>query len=139
MGAAASHRYGGRARGAAADLAEKNIYEALRSDDSRRRDAASFFVVRNSARARRRGWITSSSASVDVNINQSGRETVFSWRPMPSELRTEEAQKKEAHRQVEVARARAEGHEVVEVSWGSPHEADDDDGKTIEHQPAAKD
>jgi hypothetical protein len=25
------------------DLAEKNIYEALRSDDSRRRDAASFF------------------------------------------------------------------------------------------------
>ena len=37
------------------DLAEKNIYEALRSDDSRRRDAASMFTIRNSARARRRG------------------------------------------------------------------------------------
>jgi hypothetical protein len=28
------------------DLAEKNIYEALRSDDSRRRDAASMFTIR---------------------------------------------------------------------------------------------
>jgi hypothetical protein len=42
------------------DLAEKNIYEALHSDDRRRRDAASFFVVRNSHRARKRGWITTS-------------------------------------------------------------------------------
>jgi hypothetical protein len=41
------------------DTAEANIHEALHSDDSRRRDAASFFVVRNSARAKRRGWITS--------------------------------------------------------------------------------
>ncbi len=32
-------------RGAALDLAEKNIYEALRSDDSRRRDAASMFTI----------------------------------------------------------------------------------------------
>ena len=29
------------------DAAEKNIAEALHSDDSRRRDAASFFVLRN--------------------------------------------------------------------------------------------
>jgi hypothetical protein len=29
------------------DLAEKNIYEALRSDDPRRRDAASMFTIRN--------------------------------------------------------------------------------------------
>src|ERR1700722_8622620 len=39
------------------DKAEQNIHEALHSEDSRRRDAASFFVVRNSGRARRRGWI----------------------------------------------------------------------------------
>ena len=51
------------------DLAEKNIAEALNSDDSRRRDAASFFVVRNSIRAKRRGWITSSSASVDLSVS----------------------------------------------------------------------
>ena len=37
------------------DKAERNIAEALDSDDSRRRDAASFFVVRNSARAKRQG------------------------------------------------------------------------------------
>ena len=34
------------------DLAEKNIYEALKSDDPRRRDAASMFTIRNSHRAR---------------------------------------------------------------------------------------
>jgi hypothetical protein len=49
------------------DQAEKNIFEALHSDDSRRRDAASFFTVRNTARARRRGWIISSvSASAEA-------------------------------------------------------------------------
>ena len=47
------------------DKAEANILEALHSDDSRRRDAASFFTLRNSARARKRGWITSSSSTVD--------------------------------------------------------------------------
>ena len=50
------------------DKAEQNIHEALTSDDSRRRDAASFFVVRNSTRAKRRGWITSASAGVEVNV-----------------------------------------------------------------------
>jgi hypothetical protein len=64
------------------DLAEKNIYEALRSDDSRRRDAASMFTIRNSHRARRRGWITSSAASVDVNIGAGSepRRIVIRWR-----------------------------------------------------------
>ena len=51
------------------DLAEKNLDEALRSEDPRRKDAVSMFVLRNSARARRRGWITSSSGSVDLSIN----------------------------------------------------------------------
>jgi hypothetical protein len=49
------------------DLAEKNIYEALRSDDPRRRDAASMFTIRNSARARRRGWITTSASAAEFD------------------------------------------------------------------------
>jgi hypothetical protein len=64
------------------DAAEKNIAEALVSEDSRRRDAASFFVVRNSVRAKRRGWITSSSAGADliVNNNLQARTVTFRWR-----------------------------------------------------------
>jgi hypothetical protein len=50
------------------DLAEKNIYEALRSDDSRRRDAASMFTIRNSHRARKRGWITSSTSAAELSV-----------------------------------------------------------------------
>jgi hypothetical protein len=62
------------------DLAEKNIHEALTSEDSRRRDAASFFVVRNSARAKRRGWLTSASAGVEmsVGVNAPSR-IIISW------------------------------------------------------------
>jgi hypothetical protein len=65
------------------DLAEKNIYEALRSDDPRRRDAASMFTIRNSHRARKRGWITSSSsaAELSVNVNADQPRTIpFRWR-----------------------------------------------------------
>jgi hypothetical protein len=53
------------------DLAEKNIYEALRSDDNRRRDAASFFVIRNSHRARKRGWITTSTSVAELSTSTS--------------------------------------------------------------------
>jgi hypothetical protein len=71
------------------DRAEKNIAEALASDDSRRRDAASFFVLRNTARAKRRGWITSSSASVDFNVNSSlpPRTITFRWRTAEDDAR----------------------------------------------------
>jgi hypothetical protein len=66
------------------DLAEKNIYEALRSDDPRRRDAASMFTIRNSHRARRRGWITTSTTaaelSVSANANNQLRTLTFRWR-----------------------------------------------------------
>ena len=63
------------------DKAEKNIAEALDSEDSRRRDAASFFVLRNSARAKRRGWIMSASAGVDVNVGADlpPRRIIISW------------------------------------------------------------
>ena len=63
------------------DLAEQRIDEALRSDDSRRHDSAAQFVLRNSAKAKRRGWIVTASASVDVNIGSPQRETIFTWRP----------------------------------------------------------
>src|SRR6516225_7150467 len=89
------------------DLAEKNIAEVLNSDDSRRRDAASFFVVRNSIRAKRRGWITSSVASVDmtVNANLPTRQIVFRWRNEDEDKRDAEA--------AEAERLRAEGKTVA--------------------------
>jgi hypothetical protein len=64
------------------DTAERNIHEALHSEDSRRRDAASFFVLRNTGRAKRRGWITSASAGVDLTVNNSiqARTINFRWR-----------------------------------------------------------
>jgi hypothetical protein len=64
------------------DKAEKNIAEALTSDDSRRRDAASFFVLRNTARAKRRGWITSSTSAAELSVtaNAPARTVVFRWR-----------------------------------------------------------
>jgi hypothetical protein len=64
------------------DMAEKNIHEALASEDSRRRDAASFFVLRNTDRAKRRGWIVSASGGVDMSINTNipARTLTFRWR-----------------------------------------------------------
>jgi hypothetical protein len=76
------------------DLAEKNIYEALRSDDSRRRDAASFFVIRNSHRARKRGWITTSTSVAELSISTSTtgpREIRFRWRTDEDDRRDAEA------------------------------------------------
>jgi hypothetical protein len=64
------------------DKAEANIAEALHSADSRRRDAASFFVIRNSARARKRGWITTatSAAEVSVSMSENGPRVLrFRW------------------------------------------------------------
>lgn len=67
------------------DRAEQNIHEALDSEDSRRRDAASFFVVRNSVRAKRRGWITSASAGVDLNVGGNApTRIIISWEDTPS-------------------------------------------------------
>lgn len=49
------------------DLAEKNLYEDLRSEDRRVRAAATFYTLRNTASARRRGLITS-AATPDVVV-----------------------------------------------------------------------
>jgi hypothetical protein len=76
------------------DTAEKNIAEALTSDDSRRRDAASFFVLRNTARARKRGWITTSTsaAELSVSVNPGGPRTItYRWRSDDDDKREAEA------------------------------------------------
>jgi hypothetical protein len=75
------------------DTAEKNIAEALTSEDSRRRDAASFFVLRNTAKAKRRGWIVSASGGVDVTINAdlSPRQIVYRWRTDDDDKRDADA------------------------------------------------
>jgi hypothetical protein len=94
------------------DKAEKNILEALDSDDSRRRDAASFFVLRNSHRARRRGWITSSSSAAELSISAGpARMITFRWRN-PDEPAKQ-----------------ADDEQVVSIGWRSP------DDKVIEQEP----
>ena len=106
------------------DLAEKNIVEALHSEDLRFRMAASMFTLRNSIRAKRRGWITSSVAAAEVNINLPPQETQFVWRSgNPAEAAAEEEK---------VARLTAEGKKVIQVSWGEPQErGEDDDANTF--------
>ena len=74
------------AEGAASRRGRGDVLEALRSDDSRRRDAASYFIIKNSVRSKQRGWIPSSAASVDVALaaDLPPRRIVVSWRN-PSE------------------------------------------------------
>jgi hypothetical protein len=95
------------------DLAEKNIYEALRSDDPRRRDAASMFTIRNRHRARKRGWITSSTSVAELSINASApaRMLTFRWR-------TSEDDERDAER-AEAERLRDEVKTVVAIGWGT--------------------
>jgi hypothetical protein len=84
------------------DLAERNIYEALRSDDPRRRDAASMFTIRNCHRARRRGWITTSTsvAELSVTANAPARTLTFRWRTSEDDERDAEAAARERLRDV---------------------------------------
>jgi hypothetical protein len=106
------------------DLAEKNIYEALNSDDSRRRDAASMFVIRNSHKARRRGWITSSTSAAELSVSVGDqRQIVYTWRSNDPDKRAEE--------QAKIERLQAEGKRVVSFSWGG---STDDESKLIEHK-----
>jgi hypothetical protein len=81
------------------DLAEKNIYEALRSDDPRRRDAASMFTIRNSHRARKRGWITTSTSAAELSVSigaSAPHEIRFRWRCDDDDKR--DAERAEAER-----------------------------------------
>jgi len=72
------------------DKAEANIAEALQSEDPRRRDAASFFVIRNGSRARKRGWITTSTSAAEVSVSMSDngpRVLRFRWKTEADEVR----------------------------------------------------
>jgi hypothetical protein len=102
------------------DLAERNIFEALKSDDPRRRDAASMFTIRNSHRARKRGWITTSTSAAELSVTTAPARTLtFRWR-------TSEDDERDAER-AEAERLHGEGKPVASIAWG-------DGGKTIEHE-----
>ena len=108
------------------DLAEKNIYEALCSDDPRRRDAASMFTIRNSHRARKRGWITTSTSAAELSVSATApaRTFTFRWRTSEDDERDAEA--------AEAGLLRDEGN-VASIGWGGGSE-------TIEHaEPSNKD
>jgi hypothetical protein len=85
------------------DLAERNIFEALKSDDPRRRDAASMFTIRNSHRARRRGWITSSTSAAELSVtaNAPTRTFTFRWRTSEDDERDAEHAEPEFRREVQ--------------------------------------
>ena len=100
------------------DLAERNIYEALKSDDPRRRDAASMFTIRNSHRARKRGWITSSTSAAELSVtaNAPARTLTFRWRTSEDDARDAE----EAERQ----RLRDEGKLIEHEANPQPSNKD---------------
>jgi hypothetical protein len=112
------------------DAAERNIHEALASGDIRMRVAASMFTLRNTAKAKRRGWIVSASAGVEVNVNAQS-DIVYSWRSSPGEKSPEDLDAKSAR----LDEARAAGKTIVTIGWEDPGDAGDD-RKTIEREPA---
>jgi hypothetical protein len=101
------------------DLADRNIFEALKSDDPRRRDAASMFTIRNSHRARKRGWITTSTSVAELSISASAtgpREIRFRWRTDADDKRDAEA--------AEVERLRDEGKLIEHEANPEPSNKD---------------
>jgi hypothetical protein len=55
------------------DAAEANLHQALRSEDPRRRDAVSMFLLRNTQRAAKRGYaVGSGAASLAVSVGGGG-------------------------------------------------------------------
>jgi hypothetical protein len=61
------------------DRAEEILDEALASNDSRRRDAAASFVLRNQRRARSRGWGQTESLDNAVGRPPAHANTVVTW------------------------------------------------------------
>jgi hypothetical protein len=88
------------------------------------------FTIRNSHRARKRGWITTSTsvAELSVTANAPARTLTFRWRTSEDDERDAEA--------AELERLRDEGKTVVAIGWG-------DGGKIIEREaspePSSKD
>ncbi len=64
------------------DDAEANLCEALHSDDPRRRDAVSMFLLRNTQRAAKRGYaVAASAASLEVGFGDRAQpqHITISW------------------------------------------------------------
>jgi hypothetical protein len=107
------------------DLAEKNIAESLRSDDKRERLAASMFTIRNSHRARKRGWITSSTSAAELSVtaNAPARTIVFRWRTPEDDERDAERVERDAER-AEAERLREEGKLIEHEAGLEPSSKD---------------
>jgi hypothetical protein len=85
----------------------------------------SMFTIRNSHRARKRGWITTSTSVAELSISTGGntpREIRFRWRTDADDERDAEA--------AEAERLLDEGKNGVSIGWGDPTDGD----KTIEHE-----
>ena len=97
------------------DLAERNISTRSAVDDPRRRDTAGMFTIRNSHRARRRGWITTSTRVAELSISTGGntpRENpVFDGGPTTTTNVT--ARRPRAERS-------AAASTVVSIGWSHP-------------------
>ena len=85
----------GGGRGAASGSCRAEYLRgASQSDDRRRRDAASMFTIRNSHRARKRGWITTSTSAAELSVSIGAsvpREIRFRWRSDDDDKRDAEA------------------------------------------------
>jgi hypothetical protein len=90
------------------------------------------FTIRNSHRARKRGWITTSTSAAELSVtdNVSPRTLTFRWRTSEDDERDAEA--------AEAERLRDGRNHVASIEWG-----DTNGGKTIEHvaspEPSSKD
>ena len=77
------------------DDAEANLCEALHSEDPRRRDAVSMFLLRNTQRASKRGYaVAASAASLEVGFGDQAapRNYVIRWANEPDQ-ETEEVER----------------------------------------------
>lgn len=71
------------------------------------------FTIRNSHRARKRGWITTATSAAELSIStgtNGPREIRFRWR-------CDDDDRREAER-AEVERLQEEGKTVVSIGWG---------------------
>ena len=83
-----------------------------------RRDAASMFTIRNSHRARRRGWITTSTSAAELSVtaNAPTRTLTFRWRTSEDDERDAEA--------AEAERLRDEGKLIEHEASPEPSNKD---------------
>jgi hypothetical protein len=72
------------------------------------------FTIRNSHRARKRGWITTSTSAAELSVtdNVSPRTLTFRWRTSKDDERDAEA--------AELERLRDEGKTVISIGWIDP-------------------